>query len=106
MGTGYHLAVRVIGQSTLEAFWKEHADAEQALRAWCKETEAADWKTTIDIQGSHPKASILKRGRVVFNVCGNKHRLVVRFYYPYAYVCFIGTHSDYDRIDAQTVWNH
>jgi mRNA interferase HigB len=95
--------VRVIAQSTLAVFCKEHPDAESQLRAWYKEAEAKEWKTTTDIQKSYPRASILKRGRVVFNICGNKYRLIVHCRYPFAYVRFIGTHADYDRVDAQTI---
>jgi mRNA interferase HigB len=95
--------VRVIAQSTLAAFWRHHADAEQALRAWYQEAEEADWKTTIEVQRSYPKASILKGGRVVFNVSGNRYRLVVRCRHPYVFIRWIGTHADYDRIDAQSI---
>jgi len=95
-------ALRVIARSTLSAFWKGHADAEQQLRAWYQEAEEADWRTAVDVQRSYPKASILKDGRFVFNICGNRYRLVVHCRHPYAFVRFIGTHAEYDRIDAQT----
>ena len=74
MGTRYVSAdVRVIAQSTLSVFWREHADAEQQLRAWYHEAEAADWPTTSDIQRDFPRASILKGGHVVFDICGNRY---------------------------------
>lgn len=95
--------VNVIGRSRLEAFWKEHRDAEQALRAWFQEVEEAEWKTTSEIKARHPRASILKGGRVVFDIRGNRYRLVVQCAYPNAYVRWIGTHAEYDRIDAQTI---
>ena len=93
----------MIAQSTLAAFWRKHGEAEQALRAWYHEAEAADWQTTADIQRSFPKASILKKGRIVFDICGNKYRLVVHCRRPYVYIRWVGTHAEYDRIDAQSI---
>jgi mRNA interferase HigB len=93
----------VIAQSTPTVFWKGCPDAQHQLRAWYHEAEAADWRTTEDIQRDFPKATILKGGRVVFNICGNKYRLVVHCRHPYVFVRFIGTHAEYDRIDAQTI---
>jgi mRNA interferase HigB len=98
--------VRVIAQSTLAAFWRKHPDAEKQLRAWYEEAETSTWETTTDIQGAYPRASILKDGRAVFNIGGNKYRLVVQCRKSNVYVCFIGTHAEYDKIDAQAVWNH
>jgi mRNA interferase HigB len=97
--------VRVIAQSTLRAFWEEpgHEDAEGALRAWYAEATAADWRTTADIKAHYRTASVRRQGRVVFNVAGNKYRLVVHVRHPHVYVRFIGTHAQYDRIDAQTI---
>ena len=71
--------------------------AGQALRA--------DWASPADVKGDFGSASILRDGRVVFNLAGNKYRMVVWINYPYRviYVRFIGTHAHYDRIDAQTV---
>jgi mRNA interferase HigB len=97
--------VRVIAQSSLSSFWERdgHDDAERPLRAWYAEAEAADWRTPADIKAAYGSASILQSGRAVFNIKGNKYRLVVHVRYPYVYVRFIGTHEQYDRIDAQTV---
>jgi mRNA interferase HigB len=104
LGAAYPiLDVRVIARSTLSVFWREHPDAEQQLRAWFHEAEAADWRTTSQVQADFPKASILKGGRVVFDICGNRYRLVVHCRHPYVFVRFIGTHAEYDRIDAQTI---
>ena len=65
----------------------------------------ADWATPADIKAQYGDASILKGGRVVFNICGNKYRLVVKINYPYrvVYLRFVGTHVEYDRIDVETV---
>ena len=97
--------MRVIAQSTLQAFWKErgHEDAERQLRAWYAEASAAGWKTTAEIKARYASANILRRGRVVFNIGGNKYRLVVHVNYPWVNIRFIGTHEDYDAIDAGTV---
>ncbi len=87
----------------MSAFWKEYPDAEQDLRAWFHEAEEADWKTKTDVQRRFPTASILKQGRIVFNIRGNRYRLVVHCRHPFVYIRFIGTHAQYDRIDAQTI---
>ena len=99
--------MRVIAKSTLRAFWSEpgHEDAEQPLLAWHKETEAANWASPADIKRQFGSASVLQAGRVVFNIGGNKYRLVVavRYDLKIVFIRFIGTHSDYDDIDAQEV---
>ncbi len=94
--------MRVIAQSTLRKFWEEHKNAEGPLRAWYAEAKAADWKTTADIKAQHGSASVLQRGRVVFNIGGSKYRLLVHLKYPWVNIRFIGTHKEYDDIDAQT----
>jgi mRNA interferase HigB len=100
--------MRVIALSTLKAFWRDHTeylDAEGACLAWYRDTVRADWATPSDVKRQFGNASILRDGRVVFNIAGNKYRLVVWINYPYrvVYVRFIGTHEQYDRIDAQTI---
>ena len=95
----------MIALSKLRAFWEEpgHDDAEGPLRAWHAEASAADWNTTADIKATYGSASILRAGRVVFNIRGNKYRLVVHVRHPYVYIRFVGSHKAYDRIDAQTI---
>ena len=99
--------MRVIAKRTLRAFWEipAYADAEQPLKAWYSEARRADWKTSPDIKAQFRHASFLKGNRVVFNIAGNKYRLVVKVNYAYGivYVRFVGTHKDYDAIDAETV---
>jgi mRNA interferase HigB len=99
--------VRVIAKRTLREFWEEpgHEDAEEPLDAWHGEAEAETWKSPADIKAQHGSASILKSGRVVFNIAGNKYRLVVKVRYDRGiiYIRFIGTHKEYDNIDANTV---
>jgi len=97
--------VRVIAKSALRGFWESHPDAEQPLRAWHAEAKAAAWKTPADAKAKYRSASILRGGRVVFNIGGNKYRLIVKINYPFQviYIRFLGTHREYDRIDAETV---
>ena len=100
--------MRVIALSTLKAFWKDNAaymDAKEPLLAWYRHTMHADWSSPAEVKADLGSASVLKNGRVVFNIAGNKYRLVVWINFPYrvVYVRFIGTHAQYDRIDAQTV---
>ena len=91
----------------LREFWQEptRGDAEQALKAWFSFTSAADWNTPADVKLDYRNASILKIRRVVFNIAGNKYRLVVSINYPYrvVYLRFVGTHAQYDQIDAETI---
>jgi mRNA interferase HigB len=97
--------MRVIAVSTLRRFWSMHADAEQALRAWHAEARKAGWKTPEQIKRQFPAASIIADNRVVFNICGNRYRLVVKVLYEFGviYIRFVGKHEDYDRIDAERV---
>ena len=100
--------MRIIAVSTLKLFWSgksEYQDAEEATMAWYREAVKDDWSTPSDVKQQFGNASVLKDGRVVFNIAGNKYRLVVWINYPYrvVYIRFIGTHRQYDQIDAQTI---
>jgi len=100
--------VRVIALSRLRAFWEKSpsfADAEEPVLAWYRHVLKADWDSPAAVKAEFGHASILKDGRVVFNIAGNKYRLVVWINYGHrvVYIRFIGTHAQYDRIDAQTV---
>jgi mRNA interferase HigB len=100
--------MRVIALSTLKAFWKaqpEYADSESPTLAWYRDTLRADWAKPNDVKSSFGNASILRDGRVVFNLGGNKYRLIVWINYPYrvVYIRFIGTHAQYDAVDAQSI---
>ena len=105
MGACYSASVRIIAKRTLRAFWEYHPQAKGPLQAWHQEVERADWVAPSEIKAQFQSASVLAGNRVVFNIAGNKHRLVVKINYPYriVYVRFIGTHKDYDGIDAKTV---
>jgi mRNA interferase HigB len=82
-----------------------HADARAPTLAWYRHVLKADWRSPAEVKQDFGTASVLQDGRVVFNIAGNKYRLVVWINYPYrvVYVRFIGTHAAYDRIDAQTI---
>ena len=100
--------MRVIALSTLKAFVNRspgYADAREPLMAWYRQVRGANWASPAAVKDAVRSASILKDGRVVFNIAGNKYRIVVWINYPYrvAYIRFIGTHRQYDSIDAQTV---
>jgi mRNA interferase HigB len=97
--------VRVFNRSTVRAFADTHADARQPLFAWFAELERASWAGPGDIKTAYPSASFLAGNRVVFNVKGNKYRVIVALKYDFfaVYVRFIGTHAEYDEIDAATI---
>jgi mRNA interferase HigB len=99
------LVMRVIAKRTLRLFWEQHPDAKGPIEAWHAEALKATWKTPQEVKARFGSASILKGGRVVFNVGGNKYRLVVAIDYTRqaSFVKFVGTHQEYDAIDAQTV---
>lgn len=99
--------MRVIARKTLRRFWEQpgHEDAEQALRAWFAEARKASWRTPTEIKAQYRSASVLKGGRVVFNIAGNKYRLVVAIRYDsqIVFIRFVGPHEEYDRINAEEV---
>jgi mRNA interferase HigB len=98
--------LRIISRSTLRDFWRDHRDAEQALRAWHAEAEKATWQGPADIRARYGTADFLPGDRVVFDIKGNRYRLVVAVKYApvfCVYIRFVGTHAEYDHIDATTV---
>jgi mRNA interferase HigB len=100
--------MRIIAKRTLRQFWETHprgAPARTALLVWHSTVEAADWAAPADVKATYGDASILKNSRVVFNVAGNRYRLVARINYPFrvVYIRFVGTHEEYDDIDAETI---
>ena len=100
--------MRILAFKALRKFWDSspaYADAEEPLRVWYKRTQKADWSSPADIKQVIGSASILKGGRVVFNIAGNKYRLVTQIDYrcKRVYIRFVGTHAQYDKIDALTI---
>jgi len=100
--------MRIIALSTLKAFWEnspEYNDAKESTMAWYRHALQADWDSPDKVKADFGNSSILKDGRVIFNISGNKYRLVVwiNYHYRVIYVRFLGTHKQYDKIDSQTI---
>jgi mRNA interferase HigB len=97
--------MRIISKKALKDFWAKEPAAQSVLEAWHAEAKNAEWSSPADVKAQYATASILRDGRVVFNIGGNKYRLVVWINYDFytIYVRFVGTHKEYDEIDAQTI---
>src|SRR5689334_8703328 len=99
--------MRIISRKALRDFWEQpgREDAEQPLKAWFREASHADWASPADVKAAFANASVVGNSRLVFNIAGNKYRLVVRANYTYRilYVRFVGSHREYDRIDVTTI---
>ncbi len=97
--------MKIVALSVLKAFIQKHPDAEAALLAWYAEAAQANWRQPADIKAQFKSASILKNRRVVFNIKGNDYRLIVAIAYQtsWLFIKFIGTHADYDKVDAERV---
>ena len=97
--------MRVIAISTLRDFWGKHPQAEIPLRSWFADASRADWKAPNNIKAAHRNASFVGGNRVVFNIKGNDYRLIVAVHYNRGmmYIRFVGTHKEYDAIDAGKV---
>lgn len=96
---------RIIAKRTLRKFWEKHSDSEQYLKTWYETARTSNWNSPYDIKETYINASILKNNRVVFNIKGNSYRLVVKFNYErqWAFIRFVGTHAQYDKIDADNI---
>jgi mRNA interferase HigB len=97
--------MRIISRKRLIEFWQNHPDAEQPLRAWFAQAKKANWETPAEVKALYQNASILPGNRVVFNIKGNRYRLVVLVAYRYGkmFIRFVGTHAEYDQIDATSI---
>jgi mRNA interferase HigB len=96
---------RIFSKSTLREFWEIHAETEQYLKTWYETVKNAAWKTPSDVKQTYANASVLKNNRIVFNIKGNSYRLIAKFNFEkqWIFIRFIGTHSEYDKIDANTI---
>jgi len=96
---------RIVAKRTLKEFWEKYPDSEQYLKTWYDTARRANWQSSNDIKSTYASASILKDGRVVFNVKGNSYRLIVRFNFEkqWAFIRFIGTHTEYDKVNVNTI---
>ncbi len=97
--------MRIVATKVLRDFWVRHPSARLHLEVWVNEARKADWRQPADIKAQFRSASVLKNRRVVFNIGGNTYRLIVAVAYRYGalYIKFIGTHAEYDAIDAETI---
>jgi mRNA interferase HigB len=103
--------MRIISRRILREFWEKHPDAAIPLQTWFHDVERANWTSPSDIKGVYRNASFLANNRVVFNIKGNHYRLVVLavlavlvvYQYGMVYIRFVGTHEEYDRVDAATI---
>ena len=101
----YAVLMRIIAKRTLRVYWEKELRAEQPLKAWYAIAAKAEWSSPADVKAVYGNASIVGSDRVVFNIGGNRYRLVVRFDYAgrIGFVRFVGTHAEYDAVDASNV---
>lgn len=97
--------MRILSKKALRRFWERYPDAKDPLLAWFREVEQENWDTPAKVKAKYGNASIVGDNRVVFNSKGNAYRLVVKINYPYriVYVRFVGTHAEYEKVDAEEV---
>lgn len=96
---------RIFAKRTLREFWEKHASSEQYLKTWYDTAMNSNWHSPHDVKNTYANASILKNERIVFNIKGNDFRLVAKFNFDkqWIFIRFIGTHAEYDKIDANTI---
>ncbi|MCX6290362.1 MAG: type II toxin-antitoxin system HigB family toxin [Bacteroidetes bacterium] len=97
--------MNIYNKSTLIHFWEKHHQAKVPLQTWYKITEKAKWKNTNDVKKIYGSADAIGKNRMVFNIKGNDYRLIVAFNFQrkWVFIKFIGTHKEYDKIDASTI---
>ena len=96
---------RIFAKSTLREFWEVHPDSESYLKTWYETAMNSNWKTPNDVKQTYANASVLKEGRIIFNIKGNTYRLVAKFNFKkqWIFIRFIGNHFDYERIDPDKI---
>ncbi|MDE2018315.1 MAG: type II toxin-antitoxin system HigB family toxin [Hyphomicrobiales bacterium] len=97
--------MRIVARKSLVEFWKAHPETKSSLARWYEVTASGNWSSLSDVVATFPRAKALGRDRVRFEVAGGNYRLIVayRFDVKIAWVKFIGTHSEYDKVDATTI---
>lgn len=97
--------MRIIAKRTLKEYWTAHANCRKELEEWYALAIKANWSSPRDVKNVFPKASVVGNNRVVFNIVGNNYRLIVKFAYKsrIGFIRFIGTHSEYDKVDAESI---
>lgn len=96
---------RIFLKGTLRDYWLNHSDSEAYLKTWYDTVISSKWRSPNDVKQTYANASILKSGRIVFNIKGNSYRLIVKFNFEkqWAFIRFIGTHAEYDKINAEEI---
>ena len=97
--------MRIISRKILKGFWHTHLDAEQSLKAWFAEVENAEWKNPNDLKKQFGNASIISDKRTVFNIKGNRYRLIVdiEYHLGIVFIVWIGSHNEYDKINVKEI---
>ena len=97
--------MHIIAKRALREYWEQEPRAEQPLKSWHEVASKADWSSPAEVKQMYRAASIVGNDRIVFNIGGNRYRLIVRFDYAdrLGFVRFVGTHAEYDRVDASLV---
>ena len=97
--------MRIISRKILREYWEKHPDAQQAIQSWYADVKRANWASPSEIKRIYRNASIIANNRVVFNIKGNTYRIVVAIQYEFeiVYIRFVGTHAEYDKIDAASI---
>ena len=97
--------VRIITKRTLKSFWEIHNDCEQSLLSWYKVAKKLNWTNSNEVKAQFGSCKIVGSDRIVFKIKGNKYQLIVKvtFVNQIMWIRFIGTHNDYDKIDAKTI---
>jgi mRNA interferase HigB len=106
MGSCYTCLMQITAKKALRAFWLAHNQAEVPLTAWYVAVSRAEWKTPADVKMQFGNSvDVVRDNRVIFDIAGNKYRLIVHVAYPFERVLikFVGTHKEYDAIDPETV---
>ena len=97
--------MRIISRKMLREFWEKHPDTQQAIQSWYADVKRANWTSPAEIKRTYRNASIVANNRVVFNIKGNNYRIVIAIQYEFGivYIRFVGTHAEYDKINATRV---
>ena len=97
--------MRIISRKALREFWEHHTDARQALQSWYSDVKQTQWSSPSDMREMYRNASIVANNRVVFNIKGDRYRIVVAVNYEFGivYIRFVGTHTEYDKIDVTQI---
>ena len=105
MGTLYIISVRVVSKNTLVDYYTKHKDTKSQLETWFHEVKNADWNNPKEVKEKYGSASIIGGKKAVFNIKGNKYRLVTEINYQMkvVYIKFIGTHKEYDKINVEEI---